>query len=68
MRFFRRRRRLRPIGESEAYGRSYGDRTTEVRVSKSEPRRPRYNLKVSGESLREAFAERLEKREDEKEG
>ena len=68
MRFFRRRRRLRPIGESEAYGRSYGDRTSEVRVSKSEPRRPRYNLKVSGESLREAFAERLEKREDEKEG
>ena len=67
MRFFRGRRRLRPIGESEAYGRSYGDRTTEVRVSKSEPRRPRYNLKVSGESLREAFAERLEKREDEKE-
>jgi hypothetical protein len=67
VRFFRGRRRLRPIGESEAYGRAYGDRSADIRVSKSEPRRPHYNLKVSGESLRAAFADRLEKREDEKE-
>ena len=67
MRLFRGRRRLRPIGETEAYGRAYGDRSAEIRVSKSEPRRPRYNVKVSGEKLREAFADRLEKREDEKE-
>jgi hypothetical protein len=67
VRLFRGRRRLRPIGESEAYGRAYGDRSADLRVSKSEPRRPRYNLRVSGEKLREAFAARLEQREDEKE-
>ena len=66
MRFFRRRSRLRPIGESEAYGRAYGDRSSEVRVSKAEPRRPRYDLKISGESLREAFAKRLDDRDDDK--
>jgi hypothetical protein len=64
VRFFRGRRRLRPIGESEAYGRAYGDRSSDVRVSKAEPKRPRYNAKVSGESLREAFAKRLESRDD----
>ena len=64
MRFFRGRRRLRPIGESEAYGRAYGERSSDVRVSKAEPKRPRYNAKVSGESLREAFAKRLESRDD----
>ena len=65
MRFFRRRKqRLRQIGESEAYGRAYGDRSTQVRVVKLEPRRPRYQLKVSGETLRRAFAERLAKREE----
>jgi hypothetical protein len=65
MRFFRRRkRRLRQIGESEAYGRAYGDRSTQVKIVKLEPRRPRYQLKVSGETLRRAFADRLAKRED----
>jgi hypothetical protein len=64
MRLFRRRkRRLRQIGEAEAYGRAYGDRSEQVKVVKLEPRRPRYELKVSGESVREAFARRLEKRE-----
>jgi len=55
---------LRQIGESEAYGRAYGDRTTQVKVVKLEPRRPRYQLKVSGETLRRAFAERLAKRQE----
>jgi hypothetical protein len=65
MRLFRRKkRRLRPIGESEAYGRAYGERSPQVRVVKLEPRRPRYQLKVSGESLRRAFAERLARREE----
>ena len=65
MRLFRRRKnRLRQIGESEAYGRAYGDRTTQVKVVKLEPRRPRYQLKVSGETLRRAFAERLAKRQE----
>jgi hypothetical protein len=65
MRLFRRRkRRLRPISESEAYGRAYGERSPQVRVVKLEPRRPRYQLKVSGETLRRAFAERLARREE----
>jgi hypothetical protein len=65
MRFFRKRkRRLRQIGEAEAYGRAYGDRSEQVKIVKLEPRRPRYQLKVSGETLRRAFAERLAKREE----
>jgi hypothetical protein len=65
MRLFRRRkRRLRQIGEAEAYGRAYGDRSEQVRVVKLEPRRPRYQLKVSGETLRRAFADRLAKRDE----
>jgi hypothetical protein len=65
MRLFRRRKpRLRQIGEAEAYGRAYGDRSEQVKVVKLEPRRPRYPLKVSGEALRRAFAERLAKREE----
>lgn len=65
MRLFRRRNesRLHEIGEAEAYGRSYGDTSREVRIVKIEPRRPRYQLKVSGESLRDAFLERLNRRE-----
>ena len=65
MRLFRGRRRLRQIGESEAYGRTYGDRTGDVRSVKLPPRRPRYDLKVSGEKLREAFAQKLDAREQE---
>jgi hypothetical protein len=65
MRLFRRpKRRLRQIGEAEAYGRAYGDRSEQVKIVKLEPRRPRYQLKVSGETLRRAFAERLAKREE----
>ena len=63
--FRRRKQRLRQIGESEAYGRAYGDRSEQVRVVKLEPRRPRYELRVSGETLRQAFAKRLDKREKE---
>ena len=61
--FGRRKRRLRQIGEAEAYGRAYGERSEQVRVVKLEPRRPRYRLPVSGETLRRAFAERLDARE-----
>lgn len=65
MRLFRRRTesRLHEIGEAEAYGRSYGDQTGEVKIVKVEPRRPRYQLKVSGEALRDAFLDRLNRRE-----
>lgn len=65
MRLFRRRTetRLHEIGEAEAYGRSYGNQSGEVKIVKIEPRRPRYQLKVSGESLRDAFLDRLNRRE-----
>lgn len=65
MRLFRKRTesRLHEIGEAEAYGRSYGDHSGEVKVVKVEPRRPRYQLKVSGETLRDAFLDRLNRRE-----
>lgn len=65
MRLFRRKTesRLHEIGEAEAYGRSYGDQTGEVKIVKVEPRRPRYDLKVSGETLRSAFLDRLNRRE-----
>ena len=61
--FARRKKRLRQIGESEAYWNAYGDRSEQVKVVKVEPRRKRYDVRVSGETVREAFARRLEKRE-----
>ena len=64
MRLWRRRRRhTRPISEASAYARCHGDRDTElVRLVSREPRRPRYELPVSGETLRQAFELRLEQR------
>ena len=59
----RRKQRLRALTEAEAYGRSYGDRSADVKTVKLEPRRPRYQLRVSGEDLRRRFQERLEQRE-----
>jgi len=62
----RRRRRskphLRPIEEAEAYARCHGSRTEEVSVVKLEPRRPRFPARVTGESLRRSFEERLDRR------
>jgi hypothetical protein len=55
--------RLHEITEAEAYGRSYGDPVADVKIVKVEPRRPRYPLKVTGESLRDAFLDRLNKRD-----
>lgn len=65
MPLFRRKNesRLHEIGEAEAYGRSYGDPRGDVRIVKVEPRRPRYQLRVTGESLRDAFLDRLNSRE-----
>jgi len=62
---FRRKKesRLHQIGEAEAYGRSYGHARGDVRIVKVEARRPRYQLKVTGESLRDAFLDRLNKRD-----
>jgi hypothetical protein len=59
-----RRPKLRPIPEAVAYARCHGERGNEiVRVSKLEPRRPRYAPPVSGETLRQAFESRLQSRD-----
>jgi hypothetical protein len=65
MRLFRwrRKRQARPIGEAEAYARSYGTPSSEVKVIKLPPRRPRdRSVLATGELLRRAFLERLERR------
>lgn len=56
--------RLRSLNEAECYARCHGDGDGDnVRVVKLEPRRPRFDLDVSGEDLRRAFEVRLDKRE-----
>jgi hypothetical protein len=55
--------RLRPLNEAECYARCHGEGDDTVRVVKLEPRRPRFDLDVSGEDLRRAFEMRLDKRE-----
>ena len=62
-----RRQRLRPLTEAEAYARCHGTRESDVRIVRLEPRRPRYQLQVSGEDLRRRFEEKLEDREVEDE-
>lgn len=63
---FWRKRRLREIGESEAYDRSYGGAPRDVKVVKLPPRRPRdRDVLASGELLRRAFLDRLHKRDEE---
>jgi hypothetical protein len=53
---------MRTLGEAEAYHRSYGERGEDVRIVEVEPRRPRFELKVTGEQLRKRFEEMLEAR------
>jgi hypothetical protein len=60
-----RRVRLRPLTEAECYARCHGTRDTEVRIVHIEPRRPRYQLQVSGEDLRRSFERKLAAREPE---
>jgi hypothetical protein len=55
--------RLRPLTEAEAYARCYGSGDDNVRTVKLQPRRPRYDLPVSGEDLRQAFEQKLDGRE-----
>ena len=63
MPFWRRKLVLREIAESEAYDRSYGERSGEVKTTKLPPRPRRdRNVLASGELLRRAFLDRLEKR------
>jgi hypothetical protein len=55
--------RLRPLTEAECYARCYGEGDDNVRFVKLEPRRPRFEVGVSGEELRQAFETRLDKRD-----
>ena len=68
MRLFNRKpkQRLRELGETEAYDHSYGERSSDVKLIKLEPRRPRYRqVLADGERLRQAFLQRLNSREKE---
>jgi hypothetical protein len=70
MRLFNRKpkQRLRELGESEAYHHAYGGPSRDVRIVKLPPRRPRYEqVLADGERLRQAFLQRLDKREKENE-
>jgi hypothetical protein len=51
------------LTEAEAYRRCHGMHDSEVRIVKIEPRRPRYQLEVSGEDLRRSFERKLAGRE-----
>jgi hypothetical protein len=65
MRLFSRKpkRRMRELGEAEAYHNSYGDAPRDVKIVKLEPRRPRYQqVLADGERMRQAFLQRLDKR------
>jgi hypothetical protein len=57
-------RRLRALSEAECYVRCYGGSDPTVTVVKIELRRPRYEMNVSGEQLRQAFEERIDARPD----
>ena len=68
MRPFKRKskRRLHELGESEAYHHSYGEPPRDVKLVKLPPRRPRYQqVLADGERLRQAFVQRLDKRDKE---
>jgi hypothetical protein len=61
-------RRLRRLTEAECYARCYGQSSDEsVRIVRIESRRPRYELHLSGERLRQLFEDRLEARAPEAE-
>jgi hypothetical protein len=55
--------RLRSLSEDECYARCYGGRDATVRVVSLEPRRPRYDVPVTGETLRRQFEARIDARE-----
>jgi hypothetical protein len=68
MRLFNRKPkpRLRELGESEAYHHAYGEPRRDVKIVKLPPRRPRYQqVLADGERMRQAFLQRLDKREKE---
>ena len=59
--------RLRTLTETECYARCYGGWDPTVKIVKIEPRRPRYELPVTGEDLRREFEARIDARPDEAE-
>jgi hypothetical protein len=59
--------RLRTLSEAECYARIYGGWEGTVTVTKAEPRRPRYDLPVSGEDLRASLEARIDARVTEQE-
>ena len=60
-------RRLRTLTEAECYVRCYGGWDPTVTVVKLEPRRPRYELAVTGEALRRGFEARIDARPEDAE-
>jgi hypothetical protein len=58
--------RLRTLSEAECYARCYGSFQA-VKIVAVEPRRPRYELDVTGEELRQRFEAMLDEREAEAE-
>ena len=59
--------RLRTLTETECYARCYGGWDPTVKVAKAEPRRPRYELSVTGEDLRREFEARIDARPEDAE-
>jgi hypothetical protein len=60
---WRRKQRAEPIGEAEAYDRSYGKPSAAIKVIKLPPRRPRDRVVLErGELLRRGFLDRLDRR------
>ena len=59
--------RLRTLTENECYARCYGGWDPTVKVVKLEPRRPRYELDVTGEYLRREFEARIDARPEDAE-
>ena len=57
-------RRLRSLSEAECYARCYRGWAPTVTLVKLEPRRPRYETSVSGETLRRIFEDRIDSRVD----
>ena len=58
-------RRLRTLTEAECWARCYGSWDPTVTLVKLEPRRPRYELAVTGEDLRRGLEARLDARAEE---
>jgi hypothetical protein len=55
--------RLRPLSEEECYARCYGGWEPTVKIVRLEPRRPRYELDVTGEELRRQLEVKLDSRD-----